>query len=224
MALPQTQPHAGRFDDRWPAWSAAGLAFASAAVTLFWTLGGTLLLDTIGAPFDAIARDRSPGALVLGGAVVAFKATAGLAALALLPRRAGGVRRWGLLIVTGGGSAVLVAWGGASVLLGGLVLGGVIRPSGSVDEHTLRWHVFVWDLWFLVWGLALALAAARYWRRTRDSAAGVDRPFLAGQQPADVVQMEQPDEERAAHGVQEVARRQVLEEHDRDHEPPRQRR
>jgi hypothetical protein len=26
----------------------------------------------------------------------------------------------------------------------------------------MRWHVFVWDLWFLVWGIALGLAAWRY--------------------------------------------------------------
>jgi hypothetical protein len=25
----------------------------------------------------------------------------------------------------------------------------------------LRWHVFLWDLWFLVWGVALLLAAVR---------------------------------------------------------------
>lgn len=30
----------------------------------------------------------------------------------------------------------------------------------------LRWHVFVGDLWFVVWGLALAVAAVRY-RLTR---------------------------------------------------------
>jgi CHASE2 domain-containing sensor protein len=39
-------------------------------------------------------------------------------------------------------------------------------PSAPVDEHALRWHVFVWDLWFLVWGMALGLAAWRY--RTSD--------------------------------------------------------
>jgi hypothetical protein len=36
------------------------------------------------------------------------------------------------------------------VLVGGLVLVDVITPTGPVDEHALRWHVFVWDLWFLV--------------------------------------------------------------------------
>jgi hypothetical protein len=45
-----------------------------------------------------------------------------------------------------------VVYGGLTVLLGALVLLGVIHPSGSVDRKALRWHVGVWDLWFLVWG------------------------------------------------------------------------
>jgi hypothetical protein len=30
----------------------------------------------------------------------------------------------------------------------------------------LRWHVALWDLWFLVWGILPALATVGYWRRT----------------------------------------------------------
>jgi len=47
------------------------------------------------------------------------------------------------------------------------VLTDAITPSGPVDEHALRWHVFVWDLWFLVWGVALGIAAWRYAREGR---------------------------------------------------------
>lgn len=55
-------------------------------------------------------------------------------------------------------SAVLVLWGGANVLVGTLVLADVIAPSAPVDERSLRWHVFLWDLWFLAWGALVALA------------------------------------------------------------------
>jgi hypothetical protein len=58
-------------------------------------------------------------------------------------------------------------YGRIYVLVGGLVLGGVITSSGPVDEHGLRWHVFVWDIWFLLWGLALGLAT---WRSQVDRA------------------------------------------------------
>jgi hypothetical protein len=63
------------------------------------------------------------------------------------------------------GSLILVLYGGAAVLAGGLVLADVITPSGPVDRHALRWHVFLWDLWFSVWGVALGLAA---WRCSRE--------------------------------------------------------
>ncbi len=91
---------------RVPAYAAAVLAFGSAAVSLYWTLGGTVLLDTVGGTLEDL------------------------------------------------------------VLVGGLVLADLITPSAPVDEHALRWHVFVWDLWFLVWGMAFGLAAWRY--RTSD--------------------------------------------------------
>ena len=52
------------------------------------------------------------------------------------------------------------------VIIAALVLLGVIHPTGSVDRTALRWHVGVWDLWFLVWGILLALATVGYWRRT----------------------------------------------------------
>jgi hypothetical protein len=158
MSTPNTRP----LSRAWPGYAAAVLAFASAAVTLYWTLGGTRLLDTVGGSLEDLARDRSGGALALGIVVVLVKAVGGLLALAL-------VRPWGarigrrLLVLLGGAaSALLVLYGGVYVLVGGLVLGGAIAPSQPVDRHGLRWHVFVWDLWFLLWGLALGLATWRY--------------------------------------------------------------
>jgi len=47
------------------------------------------------------------------------------------------------------------------VLVGALVLAGAIDPADPVDEHAMRWHVYVWDMWFLLWGLALAFAGWR---------------------------------------------------------------
>jgi hypothetical protein len=143
--------------DSGTAYAAAVLAFASAAVSLYWTLAGTRLLDTVGGTFEELALERSGGALALGILVVLLKAVGGLLALAL-------VRPWGarigrrLLVFLGSAaSTLLVLYGGVYVLVGRLVLGGVITPSEPVDQHGLRWHVFVWDLWFLLWGLALEL-------------------------------------------------------------------
>lgn len=114
----------------------------------------------MGGAIESLARDRSPGAVALGIATVLLKVVAGGLALALLRLPEGGFRRRALLVANGIASAVLCAWGGANVLVGGLVLSGAITPSTHVDRHALRWHVFVWDMWFLVWGICLAVAVS----------------------------------------------------------------
>ena len=52
-------------------------------------------------------------------------------------------------------------YGGALVLAGALVLVDVVHASTDTDLHAVRWHVFFWDLWFFVWGVALFAAAGR---------------------------------------------------------------
>jgi hypothetical protein len=142
-------------DARGSARIAAGLAFASAVVSLYWTLGGTLLLDTVGGAIEDLARERSAGSIAIGIAAALLKVAAGLLALALPRVARGGVHRRAVLLANGVAATVLVLWGGANVIVGALVLAGVVEPSGTVDRHALRWHVFLWDLWFLVWGLVL---------------------------------------------------------------------
>jgi hypothetical protein len=134
---------------------AAGLAFASAATTAYWLFGGTALLDTLGGSVERLARDRSGAALALAAVVVVIKSLVGLLALLLLNP----ARRGGRMIVAPGilAAAALCLWGGANVLLGALVLSGAIEGA-DVDRHALGWHVFLWDAWFLVWGIALAFA------------------------------------------------------------------
>src|SRR3954452_19279710 len=121
---------------------AAALAFASAAVTLYWTAGGTLLLDTVGGAVEDLARERSLAGAALGTATVLLKVAAGILALALVHVRGGGRGRCSLLLANGAASAILCVWGGANVVVGALVLSGAISSSTDVDRHALRWHVF----------------------------------------------------------------------------------
>jgi len=148
------------------AYAAAAMAVLSALPSVFWTLGGTLLLDTVGGSIEELARARSVAALVLGAAAALAKFGAAVLALAL-------VQPWGrrgpdclLLAANAVVSVVLITWGGANVLMGSLSLAGVVTADG-LDERALRWHVFVWDLWFLVWGVVLALALAAVRRANR---------------------------------------------------------
>ena len=133
--------------------AAAVLAFASAAVSAYWLLGGTALLDTVGGQLEDWGRERSGAAVAALGVVVALKLLAGWLALSL-------DRPWRIRLAWIGG-ILLAVYGGVLVLAGALVLADVVHASADTDLHALRWHVFFWDLWFFVWGVALFVAARR---------------------------------------------------------------
>jgi len=132
------------------AWTAAALGTASAALSAWWTAGSTALLDTVGGAMEELARERSGPAVLLGVVVVLAKLVGAALGPAVLRWRRRPVR---LLTLLAGG--LLALWGGANVLLGGAVLTGMLDLGPIADERALRWHVLVWDAWFLAWGLAL---------------------------------------------------------------------
>ena len=145
--------------------AAVVLGLASAAVSAWWTAGGTALLDTVGGSVERLAREGSPGAVVAGaGTVLAKLVAAGLAA-GLLRAPARWVRVLALLA-----GALLVLWGGANVVVGGAVLSGLVDVGPVADVRALRWHVACWDAWFLVWGAALLVAAGSAVRAQRGGA------------------------------------------------------
>jgi Protein of unknown function (DUF3995) len=152
-----------------PAVAAAVLAFASAAVTAYWLLGGSAGLDTVGGEIEEQARERSAATLAVLAVTLLAKLAAGGLALALADSRTRGRRSLVSLGLVGG--LALALYGGALVIAGALALAGVGDSAGR-DEYALRWHVFFWDPWFFVWGVALALAAVRARRlgRTRANA------------------------------------------------------
>lgn len=146
-------------------WPTPGTA-AGYAAALAKAAGGHGLISTVGGYAGQLARHGGavPGLTALAAALA--KAAGGLLALAL-------VRPWGRVIPRrwrlagpAAASVLLVAYGGLNVLAGALVLAGVIHPAGNPDRTALRWHVAVWDMWFLVWGILLALATISHRRRT----------------------------------------------------------
>jgi hypothetical protein len=143
---------------------AAGLAFASALLTAYWTLGGTALLDTVGGYAEEFARTGGTLAVLVGLLVVAVKVVGGLVALGLAGRGPGRKLHRPLLLAGGLGSGLLIIYGGLLVAVGALVLTGVLQPDDPIDRRALTWHVLLWDLWFLLWGLTLA---ATTWQSSR---------------------------------------------------------
>jgi Protein of unknown function (DUF3995) len=127
-------------------------------VTAYWLLGGTIGLDTVGGGIEEQARDRTTLALAALAVTLVAKLAAVALALALADSRTRGRRSvvaFGLL-----GGAGLALYGGILVIAGAIALAGVGDTSGR-DDYALRWHVFFWDPWFFVWGVALVLAAVR---------------------------------------------------------------
>jgi uncharacterized protein DUF3995 len=147
------------------AYAAALVAFAYALVSLYWAVGGRGLVGTVGGFVEQMARRGGAAVVLLALVAVAAKVVGGLIALALVRPWGRVVRRRLLLMVSAVASVLLIVYGGLNVAAGALVLSGVLHPSGSVNRMALRWHVGVWDLWFLVWGVLLALATASFWRQ-----------------------------------------------------------
>jgi len=144
-------------------YAATMAAFGYAVVSLYWAAGGRGLLGTVGGFAERLARQGGAVPVLLAVAVVAARAAGGVLALALARPWTG----WCAACLLGASvvaSVLLMGNGGLNVLAGRLVLAGVIRPAGAVDGAAMRWHAGVWDLWFQVWGIFLALAAAGYWR------------------------------------------------------------
>jgi Protein of unknown function (DUF3995) len=129
-------------------YAAALLGLASAAVSAYWLAGGTAGLETVGGGIERLGRERSGAALAALSVVVLVK----LAVAALALRLRGRLRVAGLVAGVG-----LAVYGALLVATGALALAGAFGTPD--DEHALRWHVFFWDPWFLLWGLALAFAA-----------------------------------------------------------------
>lgn len=150
------------------AYAAAAAAFGFALPSLYWGLGGTTGLATLGGEIEerALAGDR----LLLALNWVAFvaKVLGGCLALAL-------VRPWGrrlphrLLVTTAWvGAGILTLYGSAQIVGVGLVYLDVVSPAEQPSDDVLRWRLFLWEPWFLVWGLLLGAAVRNHQiRRSR---------------------------------------------------------
>jgi Protein of unknown function (DUF3995) len=133
-----------------------------AAVSAYWGAGGTALLDTIGGTLEREGRARAAGVLAVVWTTVVLKlAVSGIGLLAVARPQWLASRRW--RVMRGAAwlaAAVLVVYGGVLTLIGLLVQADIVHAAAHANHKALRWHAFLWDPWFLVWGLLLATALA----------------------------------------------------------------
>lgn len=142
-------------------WMAAVLGVVHAGFSLFWALGGTWLLGTVGQWAVQLLQD-SPVAAGIGlGAVAVVKVLAALIPVGVEYGRVPGRLFWrGVSWVGGVG---LVVYGGVSSGVSSAVLAGWIHSEGGYNHDSMVGHAYLWDPVFFLWGCALvgSLSLAR---------------------------------------------------------------
>jgi hypothetical protein len=136
---------------------AAGVAGGiHAGFSLYWAIGGSWLLDTVGEGALELQRMHPWGAAALLVVVGAIKAAG--AVLPLVVEWGSGVRlRRVVRFISWIGGSFLVVYGSVYATLSTAVLTGVITLSGSVDRRGLLGHAMLWDPLFAVWGATLVV-------------------------------------------------------------------
>ena len=139
------------------AWTAFGFGLLYAGVSVYWAAGGRWLLDTVGGSLGQLGRQRDTAALMTVWAAAVIKLIAAVIPL-LAIRRSRGSRRRVVRILAWAEAAILVGYGHVLTAAGLLLQAGIILPAAGADHGALAWHAFLWDPWFLVWGLLVLLA------------------------------------------------------------------
>jgi hypothetical protein len=139
-----------------------GLAYAG--LSGYWGAGGTWLLDTVGGPLAAGGRAGSPEAMAAVWGAAGLKVIAAVLPVLAVSRAAESWPRRGrrtLLVLAWAGALILTLYGLVLTAAGLLVQSGLIRPGAGADHRALAWHAYLWDPWFLLWGLFAAAALLR---------------------------------------------------------------
>jgi hypothetical protein len=144
------------------AWAAFAVGLLYAAVSVYWGLGGSWLLDTVGASLTQAGRSASALLVLAVWLAVGLKVIASV--LPLLAVGAGAARvRWLHLIraLACVEAAILTVYGLNLTAVGVLVQAGLIGTPANADHRALAWHAYLWDPWLLVWGVLVTAALFR---------------------------------------------------------------
>jgi integrase len=118
-------------------------------------------------------------------AVKAVAALLPLLAIGVWPRTANGGLRRLARVLTWIETAILTGYGLIPTASGLLIQAGVIKTAAHADRLALKWHAYLWDPWFLIWGIFVFLAL---WRSRPAS-----QDHLPGRTPGAVQGWQSPD-------------------------------
>jgi hypothetical protein len=129
-----------------------------AGMSVYWGLGGSRLVDTVGGGLAAQGYARSAVAVVLVWGAAIVKTVASALPWVAVTRSPASAWRRPLRALTWLEAVILVTYGGLLTAVGLLVQADVIRADADADQLALRWHAYLWDPWFLIWGLLVVAA------------------------------------------------------------------
>lgn len=151
--------------------AAAVVGLLHALPSLYWALGGTALLSTVGAEAEAYRRESPGQATALLLAVVVVKVAGAVVPVLNHQQRLPLPRLW--RGIGWAGSGLLVLYGSLYAAVSGAALAGLVGDPDDQDRTALLGHALLWDPLFALWGVLLGLAL---WR-TRPERRG--SPLLA---------------------------------------------
>jgi hypothetical protein len=143
-----------------------GVAFA--AISFYWGIGGTVGLDTLGGSLESLAQAHDLTLFIAVWVTGFLKMFGSLLALALAGTGAARLPRQPISVLGWFAAASLTLYGGTLVVSEALVAVGAIKPMQPVDWKPLLWHLYVWDMSFLVWGILFVVATWQF-SRTRSN-------------------------------------------------------
>ncbi len=163
----------------WAAYTAAAWGFLFAVPSFYWALGGMSGAgSTVSPSLVKLAEDRVPWFVAVLWITGVLKVIGGLLGLAL-------ARSWGrwtgrLVVLAACGAAVLLIWHGALFIIQGILVEAGLWTLSADVMSVSRWYTFLWGPFFVLGGVAFALAARRVLRRSLDPRAPAAAAIGAG--------------------------------------------
>jgi len=139
-----------------------GLAFA--AISFYWGAGGIHGLDTLGGSLERLARAHDRTIFIAVWVTGFLKVFGSLLALALAGAWAARLPRRPVIVLGWVAAASSTMYGAILVISEALVIIGAIKPAQPVEWKPLLWHLYVWDMSFLVWGVLFGVATWQFSR------------------------------------------------------------